>query len=207
MSSVLNQCHNPRKLVQVEYTSVLEGTSGEDFSNGFPFLYVSPAGVLHARLDDEAGYLFMSDPNTIYSKLSENMNARRQIKSIDSTMTQIFNNFMTGALVGSFSNPYVYRSAFASLYQATTESVASVPTLSTTPPVFVTGSVAAAAPGSQSFPSMNIYDGYTLPAHTFWACDTPLVIEFTDTGDSTVKYLTLTNTVTATANISFTTMN
>lgn len=207
MSSVLDKSRNPRRLVTVKYTSVpFGGEGGGDFSNGFPFLYVSPTGVLYARRDDELGYEFMSTPANIEIKLSEDMYARRQVKSIDSSLGPILEQFLAGIIVGGVSNMYVYRSTFASLYQATTLRFAGDSGVTTTPPSIVTGTLSEPTFGSQTVGG-GTYSGYTMPAHTFWALDMPLVIEFTDTGDSTVKYFTLSNSVTQMTNLAFTTMN
>ena len=197
----------PRKLVKVQYTSTVDGSSPTDFSNGLPFCYVDATGMMHPRLDAEGDYTFMSDTSLITNFVSIDMEARRQIKTVSSAYEDILTDFLSGLISGSVTNIYVYRSAFAKLYQATTMKEAGVPALSTEVPVFVSADTLAAPTAGSQTVGGGTYSGYSMPAHTFWAADTPLVLEFTDSGDSTVKYLTIHNPATAFTNVAYSTLN
>ena len=193
MSSALDRSHNPRKLVKVQYTSSVISTSPVDFGNGFPFLYVDSAGMMHPRLDAEGDYTFMSNPTQVTPYVSIDMEARRQIKTVSTAFESIITDFLAGVIVGNATNIYVYRSAFAKLYQATTLNDGGVPAFDIVPPQFISADTLAVPTAGSQVIGVNTYDGYSMPAHTFWAADTPLVLEFTDDGDSTVKYLTIHN--------------
>jgi len=206
MSSALDRSHNPRKLVKVQPTSAAAGTETNEFDNGFPFFYVDNAGMMHPRLDAEGDYTFMSDPAKILNYVSIDMEARRQIKTVSTAFAPIITEFLSGEIVTA-TNIYVYRSAFAKLYQATTLTDTGVPTLGTEPPLFVSADTLAAPTAGSQVVGAHTYDGYSMPAHTFWAADTPLVLEFTDSGDSTVKYLTIHNPATAYGNVAYSTLN
>jgi hypothetical protein len=207
MSSALDRSHNPRKLVKVQFTSSMDGTTPVDFSNGFPFFYVDAAGMMHPRLDAEGSYTFMSNPTNITPYVSIDMEARRQIKTVSAAFESIITDFLEGVIIGNATKLYVYRSAFAKLYQATTLNDGGVPTVSTVPPQFVSADTLAAPTAGTQVIGGNTYSGYSMPAHTFWAADTPLVIEFTDDGDSTVKYLTIHNPATTYGNVAYATIN
>jgi hypothetical protein len=207
MSSALDRSHNPRKLVKVQFTSSIGGTIPVDFANGFPFFYVDAAGMVHPRLDAEDNYTFMSDPTQVTPYVAIDMEARRQIKTVSTAFEPILTDFLAGVIVGNVTNIYVYRSQFAKLSQGTTLNDGGVPTFDVAPPQFISAdTLAAPTAGSQEIGG-NTYDGYSMPAHTFWAADTPLVLEFTDDGDSTVKYLTIHNPATVYGNVAYSTLN
>ncbi len=207
MSSTLDRSHRPRKLVKVQYSLVVPGSSLNDFSNGFPFFYVDAAGMMHPRLDAEGEYTFMSNPDNITKAISIDMEARRQIKSVSADFEPILAQYLSGLIIGNPTNIYVYRSSFAKLYQVTTLEDMSEPIFGTTPPEFVLADNLT-QPVRRSQPvGGGDYFGYSMPAHTFWAAETPLVLEFTDDGDLTVKYLTIHNPATVYGNVAYSTLN
>jgi hypothetical protein len=207
MSSALDRSHNPRKLVKVQSTASAAGTGPDDFNNGLPFFYVDSTGMMHPRLDAEGDYTFMSIPTNISDCVSIDMEARRQIKTVSTAFEPILTDFLKDVLLGNATNIYVYRSAFAKLYQATTLYDGGTPTFGTEPPLFVSADTLDAPTAGNQIVGGNTYDGYSMPAHTFWAADTPLVLEFTDDGDSTVKYLTIHNPATVYGNVAYSTLN
>ncbi len=194
--------------MRVQYVTGAPLASSVDFANGLPFMYVDSAGVAHPRLDAaDAPYTFMSVAAVITELVSIDMDARRQVKSMSSAWEPILNDYLAGLISGSVTNIYVYRSAFAKLYQATTLYSQSVSPFTTEPPQFVSADTLDAP--ARSFNTINgtDYYGYSMPAHTYWAADTPLVLEFTDSGDNSVKYLTIHSPATPYNNVAYTTMN
>ncbi len=209
MSSALDRSHRPRKLVKVQNTGVMPGADPNDFDNGFPFFYIDAAGMMHPRLDAEGDYTFISNPDNITRAISIDMEARRQIKSVSADFEPILAQYLSGLIIGNPTNIYVYRSSFAKLYQVTTLKDEAAPAFGTTPPEFVSAdNLTQPVYGSYTFGGGGgTYYGYSMPAHTFWAADTPLVLEFTDDGDLTVKYLTIHNPATVYGNVAYSTLN
>ena len=203
----LRHLHGQKTTAQVQFTSSIGGTTPVDFANGLPFFYIDNAGMAHPRLDAEGVYTFMSNPTQVTPYVAIDMEARRQVKTVSAAFEPIITDFLAGVIVGNATNIYVYRSAFAKLYQATTLNDGGVPTFNVAPPQFISADTLTAPTAGSQTVGGNTYDGYSMPAHTFWAADTPLVLEFTDDGDSTVKYLTIHNPATVYGNVAYSTLD